>query len=140
MSNVKTLAEVTTEQFINNSTEFSKLRNKIAELQKELSEAKKERDELRKIVGNMDITVFSNNNKPDLNVTDEESICRIQLKILNQISLNRELTLEETKKVSEYSKILNMLQDKPKKIEISSVEKLDTETLLKIANASFIEE
>ena len=49
------------------------------------------------------------------NMSDEERICRDQLRIFNQTSKERELTLEETRKVEIYSKILANLDRNPKK-------------------------
>lgn len=46
----------------------------------------------------------------DTEITDQEIICLEQLKVLKATAFERELTLEECKKVSEYSKILHTLK------------------------------
>lgn len=68
------------------------------------------------------------------NQNDAETICLIQLALLNNKSMLGELTLEETKKVETYSKVLLSLKvkdsnnDKEKEI----VENIDTSNLLSI--------
>lgn len=53
-------------------------------------------------------------------MSDEEYICMIQLKELKGLAEQRELTLEETKKVDIYVKCLSTIRNKPKKVELSS--------------------
>ncbi len=45
----------------------------------------------------------------------------MQLEKLRDISSGRELTLEETRKVEVFSKVLNAVRNAPKTIEIKSV-------------------
>lgn len=61
----------------------------------------------------------------------EETIAREQLRLLNNTSIERELTLEEARKVDMYSKILIQCKNEPKKVK-SSVEGLGVAELLKI--------
>ncbi len=67
-------------------------------------------------------------------VSDEEIICRTQLSMLKQVAMERELTLEETRKVDTYSKILIALNDKPKTIEVTSRGLKDDELIALIEN------
>lgn len=62
---------------------------------------------------------------------EEESIAREQLRRFKNLSDTQELTLEETRKVEIYAKILMALKDKPKKTP-SEVEKMDLGQLLKL--------
>lgn len=58
-------------------------------------------------------------------LSDEEVICRTQLKLLKEMAVERELTLEECRKTETYNKILlsltagskEKLQDKTKKMD-----------------------
>jgi len=61
--------------------------------------------------------------------SDEESICRMQLQKLRDVSIERELTLEESRKVEIYSKILLQLQNKPKTIRVEAQKLSDVELL-----------
>lgn len=60
---------------------------------------------------------------------DEELIARSELRKLRTYSEQRELSMEETKKVEIYSKIMNTLANKPKKLTIDA-KNLKTEDLL----------
>lgn len=61
----------------------------------------------------------------------EEQICRDQLRVLNLVSKERELTLEETRKVEIYSKILNSLSGR-KSNTPSQTDGLDLGQLLEL--------
>ena len=52
--------------------------------------------------------------------SDQEAICRMELNKLKQVSFERELTLEEAKRVDIYSKILNVLENSPKTIKVET--------------------
>jgi hypothetical protein len=64
--------------------------------------------------------------------SDQESICRMELNKLKQTSFERELTLEEAKRVDIYSKILNVLENSPKtiKVETKSIPSQDLMSLV----------
>lgn len=66
-------------------------------------------------------------------VPEEIRICREQLKLLQNVSQDRELTMEEARKVEIYSKIITQAKDPSKKAK-SPLDGLSTEQLLKIAN------
>jgi hypothetical protein len=59
----------------------------------------------------------------------EENIARVQLAKLNEVSLTRELSLEEAKKCEIYSKILNGAKKNIKDVD-SEVRNADTTKLL----------
>jgi|SRR5271165_4391260 len=65
------------------------------------------------------------------NISLEEKICREQIAIFKLTSADRELTLEETRKLEIYTKILLSLRD-PNQKKKSEVDKLDAKALLKL--------
>lgn len=66
----------------------------------------------------------------------EETICVVQLEILKNMAMTRELTLEETKKAEIFTKTLLMVRGKkPVEKEEDKVEKLSNEDLLKMMEA-----
>lgn len=68
----------------------------------------------------------------DLSESDEETISRIQLARLKEMSFERELSYEECKKVSEYAKILNLSLQNSKKIIEVSAKAISTNDLMKM--------
>lgn len=64
--------------------------------------------------------------------TDQEEICKIQLRKFLEVSKNRELTLEETRKVEIFSKILFGFKNKDKEEREESTKKLSSDELLKL--------
>lgn len=107
----------------------------IQELSKRIVALEQERDHLKNILETTTdllekpkILLFENYNN------DEEVIAKQQLAMLKQRSDTSELTLEETKKVAEYSKILRELgqkKDNKKEIEVKA---LSDDELLKLLN------
>ena len=63
-------------------------------------------------------------------LNDEETISRTQLQKLRDVSLSRELTLEEARKLEIYSKIINSLETRTKKQVLQS-KKLSTDDLVR---------
>lgn len=61
---------------------------------------------------------------------DAETICLVQLALINNYSMQRELTLEECKKAEIYSKTLLSIRGKEQKKEENSISNLSTEELL----------
>lgn len=69
--------------------------------------------------------------------SDTEVVCVVQIAMLKGLAMNRELTLEESKKLDIFCKILQLLKGKPVKEEDKkkeSMSKLSTEQLLALAN------
>lgn len=64
----------------------------------------------------------------------EENICRMELKKLHDTSLERQLTLEETRKVEIYTKLLVMINQKPKH-EVIETKKKSNEELLRLVES-----
>lgn len=76
------------------------------------------------------------NDRPvDFSSNDEESIAREQLFLLKQISKEKELTMEEARKVEIYSKILSTLKGKPKDINGSSKQLSEGELLTLLSSS-----
>lgn len=130
------------DEMIKEFKEFSELKSfaesqmkTIQELSKRIVALEQERDHLKTILETTTdllekpkILLFENYNN------DEEVIAKQQLAMLKQRSDTSELTLEETKKVSEYSKILRELgqkKDNKKEIEVKA---LSDDELLKLLN------
>ena len=61
---------------------------------------------------------------------DAEQICLIQLALLNNYSMQRELSLEECKKAEIYTKTLLAIRGKQEKPEINTVGSLSNEELM----------
>lgn len=66
---------------------------------------------------------------------DEEAIARMQLRRLQEMSLERELTFEESKKVEIFAKLLFQLENKPKKVVVES-RNLNTDQLLSLVEST----
>lgn len=64
-----------------------------------------------------------------LETSDEESICKVQLRILNDTSLTRPLTLDEARRVEIYTKILNGLKNKPHTVVVETKDMSEKELL-----------
>lgn len=97
---------------------------------------KKYEDEIKHLKKLLEGAVPVISNKPiDFSANDEESIAREQLFRLKQISNEKELTLEEAKRVEIFTKILNSPKDKSRTIEAQS-KNIDTSELLKLLPGS----
>lgn len=107
----------------------------IQELSKRIVSLEQERDHLKNIletttdlVQKPKILLFENYNN------DEEVIAKQQLAMLKQKSDSVELTLEETKKVAEYAKILSNLREAKPKDNALEVKALSDEELMRMLN------
>lgn len=104
----------------------------ILELNKKVNSLERENGELRKTVSHIEVEARKDKDKTVLkDTTDEQAICEMQLSILRDRSLEGELTLEETKKVDMFAKLLLQLRSPGKKQE-DPVQKLDTKDLLRL--------
>jgi hypothetical protein len=70
--------------------------------------------------------------------SSEEAICTIQLEKLRDISMGRELTLEEARRVEIFSKVLNVSRNMPKTIEIKNKQLSSQELLAIVENNDVI--
>ena len=110
----------------------------INHLKRELERVAKENERLSmelvqsKAVG----AVSGGGSEGQFDISAEETICVVQLEILKNMAMTRELTLEETKKAEIYTKTLLMVRGKkPVEKEEDRVEKLSNEDLLKMMEA-----
>lgn len=115
--------------------DFSKAQHKtILELTKKLKKTEEEKKHLEDLLSKVAPTSMIPNNSSNL-IKDigevEESICRLELQKLHDITLERVLTYEETKKVEIYTKLLISLNSKPKE-EKSDTKNLETGELLQL--------
>ena len=70
-------------------------------------------------------------NQPENSISNEELIAQEQINLLKNTSADRELTLEETRKLDTYVKILLAIRGDNKSLK-STVTHLDTKDLLKL--------
>ncbi len=103
----------------------------IVELSRKVNDLHDENVHLKKIMDDSIPVVGDAALRKDLylDVSDGEAICRMQLKLLRDISLERELTKEEAQKVEIYAKVLDGPK-KPGKAEAPSA-RVSDEDLLK---------
>lgn len=96
-----------------------KLSKKNKEQEEELSELRKQLDSLKnnQVVPASPESSLAPINSETFLASDQETICRVELSKLKQNSFERELTLEEAKRVDIYSKILNVIENNPKTIK-----------------------
>lgn len=101
--------------------------------QKTIIKLKEENEHLKKLLEkNVPVLIENGNSliKTDGMLSDhEETICRIELKRLHDISLERALNYEEAKRVDLYSKLLIQINSKPKTIELEARKKPTDELL-----------
>jgi hypothetical protein len=97
-NNVKTLAEL---------QEFCDAQQKvIIQLNKKIQKLEAEKNTLENTVKNSSPNLFGKELHMANDMATEEAICALQIKRLEETSLERELTLEETRKLEAFSKIL----------------------------------
>lgn len=89
---------------------------------------------LEKLLSHKDLSVPAQANViqfPNYAISNEEQICIEQIASLRMASGNRELTMEECRKLEVYAKILLSLRNKEKDIDTTS-KKMSTDELLKL--------
>lgn len=105
----------------------------IIEISKKLKALQDENLHLKQMLESSVPLIQTKDNLPSLVAkNDEEAVARQQLFRLKQISQNRELTLEEARRVEIFAKILNTLKSQPKTFESQATD-VPLEELLKIA-------
>lgn len=111
--------------------EFAQAQHKtIVDLSKKIQELEKENSHLRELMQHKAavITPLS----LDIEISNEELIALEQLKLLKERSSTRELTLEETRKVEIYTKIIDQVRAKKDFKSTPALTNLDTKDLLEI--------
>ena len=107
----------------------------IIDLSKKINKLEDERDHLKKLLDEQKHPIIpQSNSKIDVfsHVTDEEITCRMQLRMLKDISNERELTLEETKRFEIFTKVLMGIKSKEdKKPQLADMKEEDLLAMLK---------
>jgi hypothetical protein len=107
--------------------------NTIIELSRKLKESQDKVSHLEKLLEGSVPLIKTESTVID-KANDQEYICRTEIHKLKKISEDRELTLEECKRLDIYSKILKDLGSGPKQID-EPAKKMTDEELLAIAEA-----
>jgi hypothetical protein len=129
LSEVKDLAELRVFSEAQQKT-IIKLSKKNKELEEEIVHLKKLLETTAPIISPAPSAELSVSTEKFL-TSDQEAICRMQLNKLKEISYERELTLEEAKRVEIFSKIINVLENSPKTIKVET-KNLDNKELLSL--------
>jgi len=110
----------------------------ILQLSKKLKKLEEERDHLQELLASS-VPIIKENNKSPLGekflTSSEEAICVMQLEKLRDISSERELTLEEARRVEIFSKVLTASRNSPKVIELKT-QNMSNEELLAIVEGT----
>lgn len=105
----------------------------INNLTKQVEQLRKEKKQLEDQV-KKSATPSSASDKQQDEISFQDQICKEQLRLLNSVSLERELTAEEARKVEIYSKILAGPKTSDKK-QSSPVDNMTQGELLKLVNS-----
>lgn len=100
----------------------------IIQLSKKVQKLEDERNHFKKLLESSG-TLISTDKKQLINEDDSENICNLEISKLRDNSIQRELTLEECRKLETYVKILTQLESRKKKPTEKEAEKLDTTAL-----------
>lgn len=127
VEDIKEYASSQYKTIIQQSKKITELERKTEVLEVKLAEAEK------KIAVSSSLSI----EQPE-GQSDTETVCVVQIAMLKGLAMNKELTLEETKKLEVFAKTLQMIRGKPtgeadKKKEAGT--KLTTEQLLSLANS-----
>lgn len=103
----------------------------ILELNKKVNALEQENVKLKKTIASTEMEAKKSEDKTiNANISDEQAICEMQLNILRDRSIEGELTLEESKKVELFAKLLLQLRN-PEKKEESKIKSMNSDDLLK---------
>jgi len=106
----------------------------ILELTKKINAIEKENADLKRTVASANLEAKkTEDGQLRESIAHEQAICEMQLSILRDRSLEGELTLEETKKVEIFTKLLQILKDPSKKKE-EKVKEMDISQLLSLVD------
>ncbi len=117
--------------------QFAEAQNKtIIQISKQVQKLKEERDHLKTLLESSVPLIKKEGEHvgEKFLTTAEEAICVMQLDKLRDISSARELTLEETRKVEVFSKVLAAVRNAPKTIEIKN-KQMSSEELLALVES-----
>lgn len=100
----------------------------VNELRKKLEEMSGQLEQLT--IENTRLKTLAPDTEKDSSTSDAETLCLVQLALLNNYSMQRELSLEEIKKMEICAKILLAFRGKQEKKEVDTVGTLSNEELL----------
>jgi regulator of replication initiation timing len=106
---------------INQTRQINDLRKKIEEMVGQIESL---------TIENTRLKTLSPDIEKDSSVSDAETLCLVQLALLNSYSMQRELSLEEIKKMEICAKVLLAFRGKQEKKEVDTVGSLSNEQLL----------
>lgn len=114
----------------------------ILNLSKKVKELEEERSHLKKLLQDGVPMIAPINSiqqsspQSNLLITDDaKTIAQVQLKMLKDIAFDREFTLEETKKLEIFNKVLNTNQEKPETFKANAKE-LNEQDLLALVGSN----
>lgn len=117
--------------------QFAEAQQKIIlQLGKKIQKVEEERDHLKTLLESSVPLIKKEGEQlgEKFLTTAEEAICVMQLDKLRDVSSARELTLEETRKVEVFSKVLAAVRNAPKTIEIKN-KQMSSEELLALVES-----
>ena len=121
----------------NNIMDIGDLEKETKVLYKSIEKYQKENDALRKEVGHLKelltMTAPLISKEIKIEVPKEQAACEIQLVMLHKKSQDRELTLEETKRLEILIKSLYLIKDKATGIQVTGADDISIEQLTKAA-------
>lgn len=103
--------------------------NTIVTQSKKITQLEEEIRHMKRLLAEATPLLPVSTDQSALHVNDEEFIARIEIKKLRDVSMARELTMEETRKLEVYAKLLHQLNNVPKKLIIDT-KKMSADTLL----------
>ena len=107
----------------------------IIELNKKINVLTREKEKLEEVVRQNNLPGTDINLYSDLTMgSDEETIAKIQLSKLKELSMTKELTLEEAKRVEIFSKILIACKSGKGNKDFNDIKEVDTKDLLKLVD------
>lgn len=106
---------------------------------KEINSLRKFKEQLEKeveklTIENVQMKALNPSATSQFEVSDEETICIVQIAILKNLAMQRELTLEECKKTEIYCKVLKEIRSKKSEKEEPGASALSNEDLMKAMN------
>lgn len=112
--------------------DFSEAQQKvIIQLNKKIQKLEAEKAKLEETIKKSPVQLFQGDISVDPDMETEEAICVMQIKRLEEVSLGRDLTLEETRKLEAFSKILATFRNQ-KTAPKNRAEVVETADLLKL--------
>lgn len=116
----KVFLEAQRATIISQTKQINEARRKLEELSKQLQEL---------TIENTRLKALSPESK-EMDKEDPETIAIVQLALLRSYAMQRELTLEETKKYEIYTKTLVLIKGKSANEEANSISNISTEELV----------